>query len=282
MPRFYDEENPALNSFRKVNAEVVKRRKTKYKTKEPIAPSVSGTPEIFDNLRQRLVAIDVGLNELSETIRLSESARSPSTVIDRFVSLSSNLSGQVSNTRDFVVRKLKRNLNSLTSEEVAEIGTIVQSLSQKLDKSVSILQDRISTATSRARELFSERTLDVLQDFTSGLQELLQILGDSVASYRQSGVGAGRRGGKYTTLPIRNRTPIGLANPVYILPDMPDARYFRKIGGAELYSQEPVLKGGSPASYRVGLDKSANPYTHLGRLAPRNTHDLRDLPRRFL
>jgi hypothetical protein len=317
MPRFYDEENPALNSFRKVNAEVVRRRKKKYAEQPQAQAPVSGSPAQFDDLRQRLVAIDVGMSDLNQTINLSSASTTPSTVIDRFVSTASNLSGQVSNTRDFVVRKLKRNLNSFSGDEVAEINGLVQSLQQKLSSSLATLQDRIANPRGqnwRARELFNQNVLGVLQTFTTGLTELIQIIGDAVASYKQSGVGAGRKrvlkcGGQSQThvlekylsthpqinaLPFPRlndqlitplyqpiRKPIGLPNPFHTMPELPDARFFRKIGGAELYSHEPVMKGGQGVASRRGL-QFGNPFTKLGPFPPRNTQDLKDLPRRFL
>jgi len=299
MPRFYDEKNIALNSFRKINEEVVRRRKTKYEEKP--APLVAKTPELFDNLRERLEAIDVGVSDLRETIKLSGAATSPSTVIDRFVSTASNLSGKISNTRDFVVRKLKRDMNSFSSEEVSEIGVMVKSLGVKLGDAVDTLQGRITNARGRNRlaiELFNQRALDVIQQFTSGLTELLQMLNDAVQSYKKSGGMYG--GSKYpiTTMPVErvrmnlfprlddmmSPRPVDSVNPVIpirSIREIPDARFFRKIGGAELYSHEPVMKGGTAVAYRKGL-QFGNPFTSLGQFPPRNTQDLTDLPRRFL
>jgi hypothetical protein len=307
MPRFYDEENPALNSFRKINAEVVRRRKNKYKDQEAVQLAPVSTGATFDDLRQRLVTLDVGLSDLRETVKLSASARSPSTVIDRFVSIASNLSGLVSNTRDFVVRKLKRNLNNFSSEEVAEIGGMVRALSQKLTDATSTLQSRLESAPSRALVNFNQESLNVLKLFDTGLTDLLQMLGDAVASYKQSGVGAGRRriikcGGQSPSLdsfpfnalpfsrlndqmrPDYNRIPRytdPTIEPRVRMPEIPDARFFRKIGGAEIYSHESVLKGGQGVASRKGM-QFGFPQFLLGAHPPRNTQDLKNLPRRFL
>lgn len=314
MPRFYDEKNPALNSFRKINAEVTRRRKAKYTDQEAKQAQQTSSGESYDDLRQRLVAIDVGMSDLLETIRLSENATSPTTVIDRFVSTASNLSGLVSNTRDFAVRKLKRNLNTFSSDEITDTNLMVQTISQKLTSAMAILQERIDNPRGqnwRARELFNQRTLDVLRNFTTGLTDLVRILMDAVASYRQSGVGGGRKrvikcGGQsqthvaekynsarspFNALPF-SRLNDQLLHPPTFLPlprpnigrtigDAPDARYFRKIGGAELYSQEPVLKGGQGVASRKGL-QFGFPQFLIGQFPPRNTQDLKDLPRRFL
>jgi len=304
MPRFYDEANPALNSFRKVNAEIVKRRKKKYQGETAATPVVSGAPAQFDNLRQRLVAMQVGLTDLSQTIGLSASARSPATVIDRFVSTASNLSGQVSNTRDFFVRQMKRNVNGFSSDEVAEILELTRSLNRDLMSSITTLEDRAENPRGRdASRTFAINSLNVLETFATQLNALLNMIADAVASYKQSGVGAGRKriikcGGDHTIAhtikQMINANPYPRLNepirtmPITTMPvrpisirEIPDARFFRKIGGAELYSQEPVLKGGTAVAFREGL-QFGNPFTGLGPFPPRNTQDLKDLPRRFL
>lgn len=304
MPRFYDEANPALNSFRRINAEVVKRRKKKYQGETAATPVVSGAAAQFDNLRQRLVAMQVGLTDLSQTIGLSASARSPATVIDRFVSTASNLSGQVSNTRDFFVRQMKRSVNGFSSDEVAEILELTRSLNRDLMSSLTTLEDRAENPRGRqASRDFASSSLNVLETFARSLNELLNMIADAVASYKQSGVGAGRKriikcGGDHTIghsiRQMINANPYPRLNePIRTIPritmpvrpisirEIPDARFFRKIGGAELYSQEPVLKGGTAVASRVGL-QFGNPFTGLGPFPPRNTQDLKDLPRRFL
>lgn len=302
MPRFKDEENPALNSFRRINAEVVKRRKKKYALQEEAPSTTRGeTTGQFDNLRQRLVEMNVSLTDLSQTIKLSGSASSPSTVIDRFVSIASNLSGQVSNTRDFFVRQLKRSFNSFSDDEITEVASLIRSLREKLFVSIDTLQTRAVNPRGReALRTFAVNSIQVLMSFAEQLNSLLNMMDDAVKSYKQSGVGAGRNrvikcGGMHT-LPFNpiNALPFPRLNdqmyPITTLPyprqpirrigEIPDARFFRKIGGAELYSQEPVLKGGATA-YRTGLN-FGNKFTDLGPYPPRNTQDLKDLPRRFL
>lgn len=311
MPRFYDEANPALNSFRKVNAEVVKRRKKSVKGEAVLRPQGVQDPKdlaLFEGFTARISAVYTAVTEIYNTLALQNLRGGRDVVIDRFVATSVNAGKLTRDLKDFYFRKMNRSFNRLTP---AEVDTSAQYITETHGELMKI-NEQIDDMSARARggilvfvnEI--EETLD--RNFGNELDELLDLITDGLIAYKQglSGagqpVGAGRKrvikcGGDHTVehslKQIINANPYPRLNepirtfPITTMPikpisirEIPDARFFRKIGGAELYSHEPVLKGGGTA-YRVGLN-FGNPFTGLGQFPPRNTQDLEDLPRRFL
>jgi len=251
MPRFLNETHPDINSFRRVNKEIVKRRRKKYSTfQTPVMPTGAIEPVApkYEEFKQKLVALNASMTDLRETVRLSATSTTPSTVIDRFVSTTTNIGGQVTNLTDYFTRQLNRNLNSFSDSEIQEIKVLNYKIQELLFESIVELQERIADRRGRnwrARELFNTRSLNLITNFAQPLGDLLGMINDAIRSYKQSGIGAGRS----------------------------------RRCGAELYSQEPVLKGGE--ALRTGMNFS-NPFTRLGPYPPRNTQDLQQLPRRFL
>lgn len=317
MPRFYDEANPALNSFRKVNAEVVKRRKKKYANQaQALVPQGVQDPRdvaLYEGFIARISVVYSAVTEIYNTLALQGLKGGADVVIDRFVSTSVNAGRLTRELKDFYFRKMNRSFNRFTPAEVDTCAQYTTETHAELMNINETVDDMSGRARGKTLSFVNriEETLD--RNFGNELDDLLTLIGDGLIAYKQgiSGmggtepveIGAGRRrvikcGGKsqthmmekFNALPfsrlndqmrILPHQPIGLPNPFYKTPEIPDSKYFKMIGGAELYSQEPVLKGGQGVASRKGL-QFGNPFTGLGPYPPRNTQDLKDLPRRFL
>jgi hypothetical protein len=320
MPRFYDEANPALNSFRRINAEVVRRRKKKYANQAlPVAPQGVQDPKdlaLYEGFNARITALYTAVNEIFNILTLQNLTGGRDVVIDRFVASSVNAGKLTQDLKDYYFRKMNRNFNRFTPDEVDSANTYTGGVGQLLIGIIGMLNEMHGRARGGAPRNFVENIQETIRsNFATELGELLDLLNDGITTYRQSGeapqpAGAGRKriikcGGqsqthtmeKYNAIhPPFNALPFPRLNdqtrpPITTLPyplpidrrigEIPDARFFRKIGGAELYSHEPVMKGGQGVASRVGL-QFGNPFTSLGPHPPRNTQDLKNLPRRFL
>jgi hypothetical protein len=325
MPRFYDEANPALNSFRKINAEVVKRRKKKYANQaQALVPQGVQDPKdlaLYEGFTARISSVYTAVTEIYNTLALQNLRGGRDVVIDRFVASSVNAGKLTRELQDYYFRKMNRSFNKFTPSEVDSCAKYATETHGELININEQLDDMSARARGRILEFVNEIEETIDRNFGNDLDDLLELITDGLISYKQGlggegqPMGAGRKkvikcGGqsqthtaeKYlasnhqfnalpfprlndqlrppiTTLPFPK--PIGMPNPFHNITEIPDARFFRKIGGAELYSHEPVMKGGQGVAYRVGLQFS-NPFTKLGPYPPRNTQDLKDLPRRFL
>jgi hypothetical protein len=320
MPRFYDEANPALNSFRRINAEVVKRRKKKYANQDAVSrPQGIQDPKdlaLYEGFTARISAVYTAVTEIYNTLALQNLRGGRDVVIDRFVATSVSAGRLVRELQDFYFRKMNRSFNRFTPSEVDSSAKYTTETHGELMNINEQLDNMSARARGRILEFVNEIEETIDRNFGNELDELLDLITDGLISYKQgiSGVGqpegAGRKrvikcGGRtqlhnaenyIASHPIFNTLPFPRLNdqmrpPITTLPfprpnidrrigEIPDARFFRKIGGAELYSHEPVLKGGATA-YRTGLN-FGNPFTDLGPHPPRNTQDLKNLPRRFL
>jgi len=320
MPRFYDEANPALNSFRRINAEVVKRRKKKYANQEAVSrPQGIQDPKdlaLFEGFNARISAVYTAVEEIFSILTLQNLRGGADVVIDRFVASSVNAGKLSRDLQDYYFRKMNRNFNKFTPSEVESSATFTTGTQGLLEGIIGMLDDMYRRARGRAPRDFIDNIREVIRsNFGSELETTLELITDGINTYRQSGVapqpaGAGRKrvikcGGQSqmhtiekfrSSHPPFNALPFPRLNdqtrpPITTLPfprpidrsvgEIPDARFFRKIGGAELYSHEPVMKGGQGVASRVGM-QFGNPFTKLGPFPPRNTQDLKDLPRRFL
>jgi hypothetical protein len=220
--------------------------------------------------------------------------------------------------QDYYFRKMNRNFNKFTPSEVDQSSTFTTGTQELLRGIIGMIDDMYRRARGGAPRNFIDNIREVIRsNFGEELETTLELITDGINTYRQSGVapqpaGAGRKkvikcGGQsqthtiekfrsshpsfnllpfprlndqlITTLPYPK--PIGLPNPFHNIQEIPDARFFRKIGGAELYSHEPVMKGGQGVASRRGM-QFGFPNFLLGPYPPRNTQDLKDLPRRFL
>jgi len=321
MPRFYDEENPALNSFRRINAEVVKRRKKKYAIQaQSLTPQGIQDPKdlaLYEGFIARISAVFTAGAEIFEILSLQNLTGGRDVVIDRFVATSVNAGRLTRDLQDYYFRKMNRNFNRFTPEEVETASNYTNGLQQQLTGITGMLNEMLARARGgRPRNFIREIQETIRGNFGEELNNLTNILQDGIETYKQSGVavqpaGAGRKrvikcGGqsqihqvekfnashpKFNTLPFP-RLNDQMRPPITTLPfpkpsvdrsvvEIPDARFFRKIGGAELYSHEPVLKGGQGVASRKGM-QFGFPQFLLGPHPPRNTQDLKDLPRRFL
>ena len=320
MPRFYDEANPALNSFRRINAEVVKRRKKKYANQEAVSrPQGIQDPKdlaLYEGFTARISAVYTAVTEIYNTLALQNLRGGRDVVIDRFVATSVNAGKLTRELQDYYFRKMNRSFNKFTPSEVDSCAKYATETHGELMNINEQLDDMSARARGRILAFVNEIEETIDRNFGNELDELLDLITDGLLAYRQglSGVGqpagAGRKrvikcGGQSqmhtiekfrSSHPPFNALPFPRLNdqtrpPITTLPfprpidrsvgEIPDARFFRKIGGAELYSHEPVMKGGQGVASRVGM-QFGNPFTKLGPFPPRNTQDLKDLPRRFL
>jgi hypothetical protein len=324
MPRFYDEANPALNSFRRINAEVVRRRKKKYANQaQALVPQGVQDPKdlaLYEGFTARISSVYTAVTEIYNTLALQNLRGGRDVVIDRFVATSVNAGKLTRELQDYYFRKMNRSFNKFTTSEVDSCAKYTTETHGELMNINEQIDDMAGRARGRTLEFVNEIEETIDRNFGNDLDELLDLITDGLIAYKQglSGVGqpagAGRKrvikcGGQSqmhtqekfnTTHSGWNAFPFGrlndqtrpdphrillpvdpTMNPRVRVPEIPDARFFRKIGGAELYSHEPVMKGGQGVASRVGL-QFGNPFTKLGPYPPRNTQDLKDLPRRFL
>jgi hypothetical protein len=334
MPRFKDEKNPALNEFRRINAEVVRRRKKKYANQESLIPRtpVGQDPRdlaLYEGFIARLSALYTAVNEIFTTLTLQNLTGGRDVIIDRFVATSVNAGRLTRDLKDYFFRKMSRSLNRFSPAEVESSATYTNNIQQLELGITGMLNEMEGRARGRAREFVLNIMATLGQNYKDELDELIGFIIDGINSYSQPGIslgatptleiGAGFTGAPHIRVNRRrsggqsqihfaekvisthrpfNALPFSRLNdqvraPITTMPyprpidirrsveEIPDARFFRKIGGAELYSHEPVMKGGQGVASRVGLQFGFPQFLN-GPYPPRNTQDLKDLPRRFL